>query len=130
MISLLEHCRERLAKNLPVDGAAAARAFAETLAETTGRADAVNDVMVCWDEIPEQQQRIGVFLEDKLGLRIKATLPFPPDGYREQDDDPDAENPHGKREFWWPLFRVEPLLEGLKAAGDETFWFEAASLVQ
>ena len=129
LISLLKHCRERLAKNLPVDGAAAARAFAETLAETTGHAEAVGDVMVCWDEIPEQQQRIGVFLEDKLGMRIKATLPFPPDGYREQDDDPDAENPHGTHEFWRALLRVEHVLEALKDADDETFWFEAASLV-
>ena len=129
LISLLKHCRERLAKNLAVDGSKAVAVFAESLAAETGDPEVVEEALAQWQAIPEAQQRIGVFLEDKLGLRIKATLPFPPDGYREDQAEETPENPHATHEFWRALLRVEKLLDALKAADDEAFWFDAASLV-
>ena len=129
LISLLKHCRERLAKNLAVDGSKAVAVFAESLAAETGDPKVVEAVLAQWQAIPESQQRIGVFLEDKLGVRIKATLPFPPDGYREDEAAEASENPHATHEFWRALLRVEKLLDALKAADDKAFWFNAASLV-
>lgn len=132
LVDLLNYCRERLAKNLPVDGSEAVKRFAETLARTTDEPAVRGEVMACWESIPERQQRVGVFLEDTFGLRVKATLPFPPDGYREETASEKAgapEDPHVTHEFWRALLRVEHLLKALKAAEDDTFWFESASLV-
>lgn len=132
LVELLNFCQERLAKNLPVDGSEAVRRFAETLAGTTDEPAVLGEVMACWESIPERQQRVGVFLEDTFGLRVKATLPFPPDGYREETESEKAgapEDPHVTHEFWRALLRVEHVLKALKAAEDDTFWFEAASLV-
>lgn len=129
LISLLKHCRERLAKNLALDGSKAVAVFAESLAAETGDLNVVEEALAQWQAIPESQQRIGVFLEDKLGVRIKATLPFPPDGYREDETAEAPENPHATHEFWRALLRVEKLLDALKAADDKAFWFDASSLV-
>jgi hypothetical protein len=79
------------------------------------------------------------FLEDILGLRVKATLPFPPDSYPEalglegEDEAKAGVDPHETREFWKPLLRVRVLQEGLQEAirqsAGNAFWYQSQSLV-
>lgn len=135
LLPLLEHCRKELAKNTPFEGRDAVRVFAQELAAIAGGQgqDLEAEVLRSWDAIPDSQKELGVFLEDILGLRVKATLPFPPDGYLEAVElDGEAEievDPHETHEFWKAFLRVDGLEQAIRQSAGNAFWYQSQSLV-
>ena len=132
IIKSLDYCRKQLAKKEPVDASLAVNAFVDVLSQDAGVAQ--QDVLSLWEAIPEEQRDGGVFIEYLLGLRVKATFPFPPDGGDAAPETVNDGTAHKTRKFWQDLFRVEQFegqLQRMRREDPEgkQFWYQSSELI-
>jgi hypothetical protein len=121
--ALFVHLQAKLAAGtMRIDHDQALRTFATALADAAETPDLAQRVQKHWTGITPSKRSIGVFLEDVLGVRLKAALPYPV-------EQPTAQRAT-KEEIQTLGTRIGRLRQQLSPdARSNAFWFEASVLV-
>jgi hypothetical protein len=118
--SLLDAIQERLkSRRVPIDGTVI-ETFARSLADASGQPAMRERAIKMWQEIPERQRTVGIYLEDVFGLRMKSCLPYAIEA--------SAEIPLSAAEMQNLTDRISRLRAALRADATR-FWFDSASLM-
>lgn len=114
--SMLGAVQERLrTRRLPLD-AAVIDVFAKSLADAARQPGLRERAIKLWNDIPEPQRSLGVYVENVLGLRIKSALPYAAVA--------SADAPLSATEMESLAGRLSRLRTMVRA-GDERFWFDS-----
>jgi hypothetical protein len=118
---VFDQVQERLAKEETIDHQKSVLTLATTLASSSGNPGLKEEVLAAWKRMPPQQRSLGVFLEDVVGLRIKAALPYPPEALTTQ--------PATAEEIGLLDERIGNLIRAFASGGPSKFWFDASNLL-